>query len=243
MRFLILMIVTLFPSLVLAAGNVTNDSYNNAKRMLNRQVYYDHRETLYCGAEYNAANEILLPAGFKTPAHQKRAERMEWEHAVPAENFGRAFVEWREGAAECVHRGQPFKGRRCAEKVNKDFRYMQSDMYNLFPSIGAVNAVRGNSQYSELPGKKSSFGVCEAKISGNRFEPPARAKGQIARTALYMEDSYPIYRISSQQKQLFEAWDKMYPVTAWECERARRIEKLQGNSNSRVKIPCEKAGL
>ena len=120
---------------------------------------------------------------------------------------------------------------------------MQADMYNLFPAIGAVNAVRSNKQYSELPGSQSAFGTCEAKVDGNRFEPPARSKGQVARAALYMADSYGKYRLSRQQEQLFNAWNKMYPVDEWECIRAKRIEKLQGNENRFVKEPCEKAGL
>ncbi|PSW87792.1 endonuclease I, partial [Photobacterium iliopiscarium] len=33
-----------------AAGNTTQDSFNKAKRTLERSVYADHRETLYCGA-------------------------------------------------------------------------------------------------------------------------------------------------------------------------------------------------
>ena len=124
-----------------------------------------------------------------------------------------------------------------------EYRHMQADMYNLFPAIGAVNAVRSNKQYSALPGSESAFGSCLAKVDGNRFEPPDRAKGQVARSALYMADSYPKYRLSRQQLQLFEAWDKMYSVDAWECTRVKRIEKLQGNENARVKEPCQQAGL
>jgi len=85
-----------------------------------------------------------------TPVHEKRAAKVEWEHAVPAENFGRVFVEWREGDALCASKnGKPFKGRRCAEKVSMKYRYMRADMYNLFPAIGAMNAVRNNRQYTE----------------------------------------------------------------------------------------------
>ena len=232
------------PIMALASGNTTNDSFNSAKRMLEHQVYFDHCVTLYCGAEFDAQKHVSLPAGFTAAAHEKRATKVEWEHAVPAENFGRAFPEWRDGHPECVNRnGKPFKGRRCAEKVNMEYRHMQADMYNLFPAIGAVNAIRSNKQYSALHGSVSAFGSCPAKVDGKRFEPPDRAKGQVARSALYMADSYPKYRLSRQQLQLFEAWDKMYSVDAWECTRVKRIEKLQGNENARVKEPCQQAGL
>lgn len=238
-----LLLAVAFP-LSAAAGNTSNDSFADAKRMLERQVYFDHRETLYCGAKFDAQKRLSLPRGFTTPAHGKRAGKMEWEHAVPVENFGRAFAEWREGDPLCTDRkNEPFKGRNCARKASRRFRLMEADMYNLFPSIGAVNAVRGNKEYSVLPNMAPSFGLCPAKTDENRFEPPDNAKGQVARAALYMADSYPEYRPSRQQRQLFEAWDRMYPVTVWECRRAARIEKLQGNSNQRVKEPCMAAGL
>lgn len=247
MPFLLLFLASVFlaPSLALAGGNTTIESFSQAKRLLERSVYHDHRVTLYCGAVFDARKRIDLPAGFSTPSHQKRAARMEWEHAVPAENFGRAFTEWREGAPECVNRnGKPFKGRRCAEKVSEEYRYMQADMYNLFPAIGAVNAVRSNKRYSALPQASAAFGTCPAKVDGERFEPPDMAKGPVARAALYMEDAYaPRYRLSRQQRRLFEAWAGLFPVTEWECERTRRIERLQGNENPRVKLPCREAGF
>ena len=241
---LLLFSLLFIPSAVLAAGNSTNDSFNKAKRMLEREVYYDHRVTVYCGYAFDEEKRICLPDGFTTEKHQKRAYKVEWEHAVPAENFGRAFKEWREGDAVCVDRkGKAFKGRNCARKASKEFRLMEADMYNLFPAVGAVNAVRNNKQYSELPGVPSAFGTCEAKVDGNRFEPPQQAKGELARAALYMEQEYPEYRLSRQQRQLFEAWSRQKPVDEWECTRTRRIEQLQGNENSVVKGLCLDAGM
>ena len=62
--------------------------------------------------------------------------------------------------------------------------------------------------------------------------------------ALPPADAYaPRYRMSRQQTQLMDAWDKMYQVDAWECTRAKRIEKLQGNENPFVKGPCRDDGL
>lgn len=244
-RFLISVFVgaILAPALVLAAGNTANDSFARAKKMLSK-VYEDHRVTLYCGAEYDAQGNITLPEGFITPKHEKRAAKIEWEHVVPAENFGRAFDEWREGSPECVdNRGKAFKGRKCAEKVNPEYRHMQADMYNLYPAIGAVNAMRSNFNFQMLPGEESSFGRCEMKIVDRKAEPPARARGQIARSYLYMQDAYPQYRMSRQQEQLMGAWDKMYPVDQWECTRAKRIEAAQGNENRFVKEPCVAGGL
>jgi deoxyribonuclease I len=38
-------------------------------------------------------------------------------------------------------------------------------------------------------------------------------------------------------------WDRQSSVDAWECERAKRIKKIQGNENLVVKAACEEAGL
>ncbi len=43
-----------------------------------------------------------------------------------------------------------------------------------------------------------------------------------------MENTYPRYKMSKQQRQLMKAWDKMYPVTIWEFERNERIKIMQG---------------
>lgn len=228
-----------------AAGNEWNDSFSKAKKTLERQIYHDHRITLYCGAAFDEKKNVTLPEGFTAAKHEKPAGKVEWEHVVPAENFGQAFAEWREGDAQCVdNRGKAFKGRKCAEKVSREYRLMQADLYNLYPAIGAVNALRQNYNFQMLPGEKPDFGSCEMKIADRKAEQPIRSRGQIARTYKYMADAYaPRYRMSRQQTQLMDAWDKMYQVDAWECTRAKRIEKLQGNENPFVKGPCRDDGL
>ncbi|WP_434340206.1 endonuclease [Motilimonas cestriensis] len=222
---LVTLILALSPLATIAAeGNTSNQSFNKAKKNLERYVYNENRETLYCGAAFDEKKNVVTPAGFETTKHVKRAKRIEWEHVVPAENFGRTFVEWRDGHPECVSsKGKPFKGRKCAEKMNVQYRYMQADMYNLFPAIGAVNAMRSNYNFTMLPSEESSFGSCTMKISNRKAEPPAEARGRISRTYLYMEATYSNYKMSSQQRKLMNAWDKTYPVSHWECERSRKI--------------------
>lgn len=119
---------------------------------------------------------------------------------MPAENFGRAFAVWRDGDGRCTNdKGHFYKGRRCAEKVSAEYRLMQADMYNLFPAVGAVNAIRSNYNYELLPDAANTFGTCEMKIENRRAEPPERARGEIARAMLYMEGAYaPVYRMSDR---------------------------------------------
>jgi deoxyribonuclease-1 len=58
-------------------------------------------------------NSVIDPEKARTK--QEQARRLQWEHVVPAENFGRSFPEWRDGDPTCVdNRGKAFKGRNCA---------------------------------------------------------------------------------------------------------------------------------
>lgn len=246
----------------LEKGNRYSQSLYNVKRVMLDKVYYDQRQTLYCGAEFDERKQIITPRGFKLPNIRKvdfkvydispeelqnKAKRMEWEHIVPAENFGRTFKEWSEGHKNCVsHKGKRFKGRGCAEQENEAFRYMYTDMYNLYPAIGAVNYLRSNfnfTQFNQRDNIKNIFRTCELKISRNRVEPRNEIKGLIARTYFYMEQTYPRYKIGEPMRGILKTWDTKYPVTAWECTRAYRIEKVQGNPNNRVKTECQSKGL
>ena len=45
--------------------------------------------------------------------------------------------------------------------------------------------------------------------------------------------------ISKKNRKLFDTWNKSVPVDEWECERAKRIEKIQGNRNEIVIERCK----
>ena len=227
------------------AENKRNVSFDQAKRDMKSFVYYDHPETFYCHVHFDDHNKVELPEDFETPKYKNRAGRMEWEHIVPAENFGRAFKEWREGHPDCVNsKWEPYKGRRCAYKTNIQFRIMQADMYNLYPSVGAVNAVRSNYNFAELPEDVDFIiDACNFKVLGHKVEPADMSKGEIARTYLYFDSEYPTYNMSKKSRRLMEGWNVLYPVTPWECTRAKRIEEIQGNPNPFVKEPCIEQGL
>ena len=69
-----------FISISLSAnGNITNDSFNAAKKKLERNIYYDNRETIYCGAKFDAKKNIEAPQGFVTTTHLKRSNKVERE--------------------------------------------------------------------------------------------------------------------------------------------------------------------
>jgi len=220
-----------------AAGNSTFQSFNKAKKALAGQVYNQlPNKTLYCGASFKG-KKITDPNGFYSSKYEKRGKRIEWEHVVPAENFGRTYSEWRDGHPLCVtKKGKPYIYRNCVSKISKEYRYMQADLYNLYPAVGAVNALRSNYRYAMITGE--ALGDCEMVIDDRKANPPNRAKGIVARVSLYFSETYKRYNLSDSQRKLFNAWDRQFPVTEIECNRNKIIESIQGNVNRVMKSRC-----
>lgn len=240
-RWFVLLFIC-FSTIVSANGNTSNQSFNKAKKLLLKEIYIEQseRRTIYCDAAFDEKKNIMLPLGFSANIHEKRSNRIEIEHVVPVENFGRTFSEWREGHPECVDsKGKSFKGRKCAEKMNVEYRFIQADMFNLYPAIGSVNASRSNYNFVMLPDGKSSFGSCDMQIQDNKAQPPEKSRGMIARAYLYMDFTYPRYKMSKAQRMLMTAWDKQFLVTPFECDRSSRIEKIQGNTNPIMRDRCQ----
>jgi deoxyribonuclease-1 len=95
-----------------------------------------------------------------------------------------------------------------------------------------------------IAGEEREFGACDMEIAGKVAEPPERVRGDIARTYQYMDWAYLGHGvIGKTNKKLFEAWSKLDPVDQWECERAKIIQRIQGNENPILKEACLKTGL
>lgn len=224
-----------------------NESFSKSKQEL-RKIHRDHQVTFYCGCKYNySKKENMINRGScgyiprneytKKGKINQRARRIEWEHVIPAENFGRQFSCWRDGDAECANnQGKTYKGRKCCEKVSKEFRIMQADMHNLQPAIGELNADKSNYRYDfELP-IPGQYGMCQFEVDfkADRVRVREELRGVIARTYLYFNKQYGM-KLSKQELQKYESWDKSYPPNAWEIEQNKRIAKGQGNINEFVK--------
>lgn len=233
-----------FSLIILVSGSVLAFTNFHKSKDLLPAIFSHEPYTLYCGCKYSGKKVDLASCGYRPLKNKKRAQRLEWEHVVPAHAFGQSFREWREGSPECVSRKKKkkYKGRKCARK-NARFARMEGDLYNLYPEIGELNGLRSNFSMAALgaPGSKSlTFGGCKAHILDRKFEPMDRAKGIVARIYQYMDLTYPGHGIiSDKNRKLFEAWDKMYPVTKGECDRAKIIKTHTGNSNPILEKVCQ----
>jgi deoxyribonuclease-1 len=234
-----------------SSGNHGIRGFDEAKKELAR-IYAaagQHLD-LYCGctfvAEPGRGLRVDLPGcGYVSARDPARAERIEWEHAVPAAAFGQSFTEWRDGHPKCVDgHGKHFHGRKCARMASAEFARIEADLHNLFPVVGEVNGLRGDLPMGVLDppdrarghvGGASSFrfGACQSAIERGVFLPRREVRGELARAYKYMDRSYPDrHLIDDAHRPVFDAWDAEDPPDAWERERNGRIAARQGNANA-----------
>lgn len=198
-------------------------NFNEAKRMAAR-IYADHTRTFYCDCEFRGKRIDARSCGYEPRKNAERGSRLEWEHVVPAWEFGHQRQCWQNG------------GRRNCVKTDEQFRRMEADLHNLVPSVGELNGDRSNFRFGMIEGEPRAYGQCDFEVNFKlrRAEPKDDRRGDVARVYFYMRDQYGL-QISRQQTQLFTAWDKLDPPDAWECERDRRISRLQGHGNPHLK--------
>lgn len=234
LRKFILTFSLLFPAVVVQAAKLdafTQNSFSQAKAWAVK-INADAPGSFYCGCKIHWQGKKGIPdltsCGYSVRKNANRAQRIEWEHVVPAWTFGHQRQCWQNGGR-----------KQCAKDAG--YRRIETDLHNLQPAIGEVNGDRGNFLYSQWNGSERQYGQCEMKIDfkNKQAEPPARARGAIARTWLYMRDQYKL-TMSRQQTQLMNVWNRQYPATAWECERDNRIAQVQGNHNPYVQQACQR---
>jgi len=217
--------------------NISNGqhyNYRDAGKQMKNIYYGELQETLYCGCRYLEKKHVDLSTCNYRPRENpnrksfKRTKRIEWEHIVTAHNMGQHLPCWRDG------------GRKNCSANDTTFKVMEGDLHNLYPAIGEVNGDRSNFMFSQWTNNPTPmYGECETIVDfkEKKVQPRKEVRGLIARVHFYMEKTYGI-NLSSQDRKLFEAWDKMYPVTDRECERDYRIFKVQGDHNPFVYEKC-----
>ncbi len=199
------------------------DDFSEAKRLAQR-IYSDENQTFYCGCPLRWQGGKGIPdlkaCGYQVRKNGPRAQRIEWEHVVPAHQFGRNLSCWQQG------------GRGQCGREDDAFRRMEADLFNLKPAIGEVNGDRANFAFAELPGFRPQHGACPIRIDFKRklAEPRAEIRGDIARIYFYMADKYALQLENSQQKLLLK-WHQADPVDDRELQLHQRIAQQMGQPN------------
>lgn len=204
-------------------------SFSRAKTIA-KKLFAHQRETLYCSCRFDEANLVdLSSCNMQQASSIKRAKRIEWEHIMPAEHFGRYFQCWQQ--AMCEKDGKVYGGRKCCEKIDPVFKHTESELYNLWPSVGVINQVRSNYYYSKIKSKSQLYG-CDFSVDKIKktVEPRNAIKGLVARANLFMSYRYNV-PLSKEQRNLFESWHVKYPPTAAEKNWARQVAEIEGYHN------------
>ncbi|TLD81092.1 deoxyribonuclease [Helicobacter sp. MIT 05-5293] len=193
----------------------TPKNFAQSKAFL-KKAYKEHQFTqeFYCGVEFDTDTLKIISSDRYTPRNALtkqgkpniRAQRIEFEHIMPAHRFGGNLPCWKNG------------GRKACQK-DKKFVQMESDIRNLLPAIGEINADRSNYAYDEPPANiaYTQYGKClvYTDFKAKRFYPADYSKGLIARVYLYMSAHYGI-TLTPAEKRLMQQWDKRYPPNEYE---------------------------
>lgn len=215
-------------------NNIKKNNIQNFQqaKILAIKIHKNAPGTFYCGCKIiwskKKGTPNLSSCGYKIRKNINRAKRIEWEHVVPAWQFGHQKKCWKKGGR-----------KKCVQ--DRNYRKIEFDLHNLQPAIGEINADRSNFIYSELSSQIKQYGKCSMKIDFKKklVEPPKIARGAIARTYFYMSETYNI-KLSKKEKKLFKKWNYNFPVTKWECIRENLIFHIQGNHNNYVYQQCNK---
>lgn len=205
-------------------------NFSSAKRIAGN-IFSSVPYTLYCHCPYDKYKRINLKAcGMSQAKVKKRAKRLEWEHMMPVSTYIKHYRCGREKLCSKKN-GKRYGGRKCCEKIDKTFKQAESELYNLWPSVGLVNGSRRDYHYAMIGGNQSFYG-CVFKLDKHlrRVEPDDRAKGIVARASLFMSQKYSI-KLSKAQRRMFEIWDNKNPPSQYELKWAKKVAEIEGYQN------------
>lgn len=243
-------------SLLMASFSTSAITFDTAKRHLD-EIYKKQPQTFYCGCDidwipnnkghlkpiadhgscgYKARKPLTAKGKVST-----RPFRIEWEHTVSAEEFGKQLGCWNSYVDK---KGRKQSARKACQKNSGMFKIMEGDLHNLVPAIAEVNQDRKNFRFNMISGEARVYGQCNAEVDFKRrvFEPSESVQGDIARAYLYFESVYGL-RISRKQKQLFNSWNITDPVSREECKMHNKKAKIMGQLNPYVADQCKSKGF
>lgn len=156
-----------------------------------------------------------------------RGARVEWEHVVPASKLGEDRPCWEQG------------GRKQCLRDDPEFFTRYSDLHNLVPTVGELNADRSNFYFGENSGESRRYGACDFEVDfkARVAEPPPDRRGDVARIYFHMAKRYGV-ELDLAFRRLYAQWSVDDPVDGWERERNARIRSIEGFGNCFVDPDC-----
>lgn len=236
--FLFLLTASLLTITFTVSADITT-IFVKAKSNMYKKVYANSGLTFYTNCEWSNKKVDLESCGLQNSFPNKlmkRASRTEAEHIIPVSWMLKKNKIERSCVAESkAHKDSP---RKYCQKNDKEFRNAHNDLVNLRPAVGQLNANRSNKPFSDtLSGKKLvtyNGNGKTFKVASRVAIPDESIRGDIARVAFYMSDTYGV-TYSKRQTQLFNEWNEEDVVSEEEVLLNNKIQKVQGKANHFVK--------
>jgi len=122
--------------------------------------------------------------------------------------------------------------RQCASKPG--YSQVADDMHNMYPVVRSTDLDRRGTLFGDLPDDVETR-ECGYQLSFQTFDPPDHAKGNVARSMIYMHMQHKLPLIGPLD--LYQRWNQADPPDAEEKRRNDAIAKLQGNRNPYIDKP------
>lgn len=209
-------------------------SERHAAGLMNEAVHEDHYRTAYCDCRYTPADGGAGRDTIDDPSACGFEAAEQWPESAAWATRARVVADGRlpTGDYECWTRAGG--GRGWCVRQDPEARAMLMDLHNRMPLIEQVARYRGDAPFGEIAGDEGRiFGKCAVQVTETAFEPPDCRKGDVARIVMYMADEYDA-GLSDARYEMLERWSESDPVSPWEMERARRIERVTGRRNDYV---------
>ena len=203
---------------------------NFIKQHMNK-IHENHRYTFFCQQPFSPQNEVAVQQCTHCPVTRTA---IEWMPLVPHWQLAQHLICYQEKI--CINaKGQRFKGLRCCKMRDLQFQNMQNDLHNLVPELRFLKQQRAHYPFGLIDGIANQTSVCHFFINKSLkvIEPSPMVRGMIARTYLYMRDTYHV-PLTPDELSLYRSWHRQYPVSSWEKERNDKIKMLQGKNNPYV---------
>ncbi len=233
-----LILSALIIAIPLTAQSEIATSFSSAKVHMYKKVYPHAGQTFYTNCAWSRKKVDLASCGLANAFPKKqmnRASRTEAEHIIPAS----WMLKKNKAERPCVAQSKASKDnpRKYCQAHDAGFRNAHNDLVNLRPAVGQINANRSNKPFSDsLTGSKPITYRGNGKtfkVSSRVAVPDITIRGDIARVAFYMRDTYGV-SYSKRQSEVFNEWDKQDAVSEEEVLLNQRIKKVQGVGNHYV---------
>ncbi|MCS5710870.1 endonuclease [Candidatus Berkiella aquae] len=192
------------------------------------QLYENKHTTFFCDLPFSAQGDI---EAIHHKHHIIQSDSIQWMSIVPLKQLAKHYACYQQ---KCLDKkGKIYQGIRCCQKQDSQFQRMMQDLHNIVPETRELKRLRQRYTFAEFNHEMKDG--CHLYIDKKHkiIEPAPSKRGLIARTYLYMKDTYP-FVLTEQEIELYLKWHQQYPVSEAERERNEKIFQLQGMRNHYV---------